>query len=104
MIYTKIPKLAAIALAVPLLSGPNCDFAAEPEDIPMDYNAEMRAAQEAQRKDPAWRPKYQEIALIQVGKHGKGGSLHNYCLNTNGDILACCGGKFVRVRSEEHTS
>jgi hypothetical protein len=94
---SKIPKLAALALAVLLLSGPNCGFAAEPDDIPMDANAELQA----QFKDPAWKPKYQEIALIQVVKHSKGGSLHNYCLNTNGDILACCGGKFVRVVDEQ---
>src|ERR1039457_7116558 len=100
MTIIKIPKLAAIALAVRLLSGPS-GFAAEPQDIPMDYNAEMRAAQEAQRKDPAWKPKYQEIALIQVMKRGKGGSLHNYCLNTNGNILACCGGNFVRMLDEQ---
>ena len=77
MTSTKIPKLAAVAVAVRLLSGPSCSFAAEPQDIPMDSNAEMQAAMAAQRKDPAWKPKYQEIALIQVGKRGKGGSLHN---------------------------
>ena len=101
MTSTKIPKLAAVAVAVRLLSGPSCGFAAEPQDIPMDSNAEMQAAMAAQRKDPAWKPKYQEIALIQVGKRGKGGSLHNYCLNTNGNILACCGGKFVRMLDEQ---
>ena len=101
MTSTSIPKFAAIAMAVRLLSGPVGSCAAGPEDIPMDYNAELRAAEEAQHKDPAWRPKYQEVALIQVVKHGKGGSLHNYCLNTNGDILACCGGKFARVVDEQ---
>ncbi len=98
---TKVPKLTAIALAVRLLAGPTCSLTAAPEDIPMDYNAEMRAAEEAQHKNPAWKPKYQEIALIQVVKNGKGGSLHNYCLNTNGDILAACGGKFARVVDEQ---
>src|ERR1017187_6151000 len=101
MTTTQIPKLAALALAVRVLAGTNCGFAAEPGDVAMDYNAEMRAAQEAQRKDPAWKPKYQEIALIQVMKRGKGGSLHNYCLNTNGNILACCGGNFVRMLDEQ---
>jgi hypothetical protein len=101
MTSTKIPKLAAVAVAVCLLSGASCSFAAEPQDIPMDGNAEMQSAMAAQRKDPAWKPKYQEIALIQVGKRGKSGSLHNYCLNTNGNILACCGGKFVRMLDEQ---
>jgi len=101
MTTTMIPKLAAAALAVRLLSGPGYICAAGPEDIPMDPNAELQAAEDALSKDPAWKPKYQEIALIQVVKHGKGGSLHNYCLNTNGDILACCGGDFVQPVDEQ---
>src|SRR6185312_15418524 len=91
-----IPRLAAFALAVRLMSGSANCLAATVQDPPMDYNTETRLAEEAQRKDPAWKPKYQEIALIQVMKNAKGGSVHNYCLNTNGDILACCGGKFTR--------
>jgi len=90
-----------MAIAIRMISGPSCNLAAAPEDTPMDYNAEMRAAEAAQRNDPEWKPKYEEIALIQVNKHSKGGSLHNYCLNTNGDILACCGGKFTRVVDEQ---
>jgi hypothetical protein len=93
--------LAAFALAVRLLSGPDCSVAAATGNTPMDENAQIRAAEEALAKDPAWKPKYREIALIQVVKNSRGGSLHNYCLNTNGDILACCGGKFVRTVNED---
>ena len=93
-------KVAAITLAMGLLAGPNRSVGAAPEDIPMSYDEEMKAALAAQSKDPAWKPKFQEIARIQIGKNSKGGSVHNYCLNTNGNILACCGGKFVRVLDE----
>src|SRR5690349_3565154 len=67
--------------------------ASSPEDIPMTMDAQMRAAEEAQRKDPAWKPALEQITQIQVGKNRNPGSVHNYCLNTDGNILACCGGK-----------
>lgn len=67
----------------------------------MSYEDEMKAAAEARRKDPAWKPVFPEIAQIKIGKSAKGGSVHNYCVNTDGNLLACCGGKFVRVLDEQ---
>ena len=50
------------------------------------------AEQERTRSsDPAWKPKSEEIAVIQVGDKDKAGNLHNFCLQTNGNILACWG-------------
>jgi hypothetical protein len=58
---------------------------------------EEAATEEALRKNPAWKPTHREAPMIQVGKRGFSGSLHNYCLNLDGNILACCGGKYWRV-------
>lgn len=67
------------------------------EDIPMAPDAEERAAEAARKKDPNWKPALQEVAQIKIGKGNKGGSVHNYCLDASGNILACCGGKFQRI-------
>jgi hypothetical protein len=67
-----------------------------PEDIPMSYDQEMRAAEKARGSDPAWQPAFGEVAVIPVGKSAKGGSVHNYCLNADGNLLICCGGQFNR--------
>lgn len=64
-----------------------------PEDIPMTYDQEMKAAQDALRKDPAWKPALEEVALIQMSKGAKAVILNNYCLDPAGNILACCGHK-----------
>ena len=47
------------------------------------------ALAKARQKDPAWAPACREVSVIRVGKKGKGGFLNNYCLHTNGNILAC---------------
>lgn len=93
---TNLSRLAAMALLLQLAACP-IYVQADPNDIPMDYNQEIRLAQEAQRKDPNWKPKFQQIALIQIGNASRAGSVHNYCLNTNGNLLAVCGGKYERV-------
>ncbi|MGZ8921198.1 MAG: hypothetical protein ACXW3L_09460, partial [Limisphaerales bacterium] len=53
------------------------------------YVSEQRAAAEARSKDSAWKPKTKEIALIQIGDKDSPGKLKNYCLNQEGNILAC---------------
>ena len=50
-------------------------------------DAQQRAAEAARAKDPAWKPACTEVATIQAGD-GKG-SLKNFCLNAEGNILAC---------------
>lgn len=64
------------------------------------YEAERKAAAEARSKNSDWKPKTKEVALIQVGDKNSPGTLKNYCLNKEGNILACFG-KEVRVYSPE---
>ncbi len=61
---------------------------------------DQRAQQAALRNDPAWKPALNEVKVIQIGKGPKGGSVHNYCLNRDGNLLVCCGGKFNRIKDE----
>jgi hypothetical protein len=61
-------------------------------------DAERRAAAAAREKDPAWKPDCSEIGLIQVGDGKAAGSLRSFCLNAEGNILACFG-TGVRVYS-----
>ncbi|MBE0542563.1 MAG: hypothetical protein IH623_14475 [Verrucomicrobia bacterium] len=63
-----------------------------------DYEAQLKAAAAARAKDPAWKPSCQEVDLIQIGDKKKPGTLRNFCLNAEGNILACFG-KAIRVYS-----
>lgn len=60
---------------------------------------EIRAA-DMRRTDPSWKPALNEVNVIQIGKTSKGGSVHNYCVNVDGNLLVCCGGKFQRLVDE----
>ena len=53
------------------------------------YDAEQRAAAVARGKDAAWKPSCSEVALIQVGDGKKPGAVKNFCLNAEGNLLAC---------------
>ena len=53
------------------------------------YEAQQKAAAEAREKDPAWKPACAEVGSIQVGDAKNPGALRNFCLNTDGNILAC---------------
>ena len=48
-----------------------------------------RAAAAAREKDPAWKPSCSQVGLIQVGDSKSRGSLKNFCLDGEGNILAC---------------
>ena len=63
-----------------------------------DYEAEQKAAATARAKDPAWKPSSLEVDLIQIGDKKSPGTLKNFCLNSEGNILACIG-KAIRVYS-----
>jgi len=52
---------------------------------------EPQALGDVPSTDPAWKPSSEQVAVIQVGEKGRGGKLHNFCLATNGNILACWG-------------
>ena len=59
----------------------------------------------ARENDPAWKASCKEVATIQIGERTKPGALKNFCLNAEGNILACFapkdakGGAGVRVYS-----
>src|SRR6185436_8346291 len=53
------------------------------------YEAQQKAAAGAREKDPAWKPSCDEVGLIQIGDSKKPGALRNFCLNADGNILAC---------------
>ena len=53
------------------------------------YDAEQRAAAAAREKDAEWKPSCNEVGLIQIGDSKRPGLLKNFCLNSEGNILAC---------------
>jgi len=59
------------------------------DDAASSYEAEQRAAAAARAKDPVWKPSAKEAGLIQIGDSKKPGALRNFCLNAEGNILAC---------------
>jgi len=56
------------------------------------YDAEQRAANAARSKDTAWKPSCKEVQLIQITERGNPSALKNFCLNKDGNILACYAG------------
>ena len=63
--------------------------AEEAEAMMQNLDPEQRAAAAARAKDAMWKASTTEIGLIQVGEPGSSGSLRNFCLNKEGNILAC---------------
>jgi hypothetical protein len=53
------------------------------------YEAQQKAAAAARAKDPSWKPACDEIGKIQVGNGKNAGVLRNFCVNADGNILAC---------------
>lgn len=53
------------------------------------YEKQQQEAAASRAKDPAWKPACDEIALIKVGDGKRSGALRNFCLNAEGNILAC---------------
>src|SRR5436190_157590 len=43
----------------------------------------------ARERDPAWKPACAEVGVIQIGDSKQPGALKNFCLNAEGNILAC---------------
>jgi len=65
------------------------DDAAEATAMMGNYEAQLKAAAAAREKDPAWKPARTEVGLIQIGDSKKPGALRNFCLDAEGNILAC---------------
>ena len=59
-----------------------------------NYQEQLKKEDEARRNDPAWKPTHEQTAVIKIGEGGKRLALNNFCLNTDGNILAACGGCF----------
>src|SRR5437899_2613057 len=69
------------------------DQAAEARAMMGSYEAQQKAAAEAREKDSGWKPACAEVGSIQVGDAKRPGALKNFCLNTDGNILACFAGR-----------
>ena len=54
-----------------------------------EAEVEQREAAAARKRDPVWKPSASEAGLIQIGDSKKPGALRNFCLNAEGNILAC---------------
>lgn len=86
--------LAIAAISGACLSGALSSKGASQEDeattMMKSYEEEQRAAAAARGKDASWKPSCKEVSVIQIGA----GALKNFCLNQDGNILACyAGGK-----------
>lgn len=65
------------------------DDVAEATAMMGGYEEQQKAAAAARAKDPLWKPACTEIGLIQVGDSKNPGALKNFCLNAEGNVLAC---------------
>lgn len=98
---TNARRMVALAMIVgACLNGAVSSMAASSEEVAdaTDYEAQMKAAAAARAKDPAWKPACAEVGLIQIGDSKKPGALKNFCLNSEGNLLACFGAG-IRVYS-----
>lgn len=71
------------------LNGGAALVVAEDTVVTGDYQSQQKAAAAAREKDPAWKPACAEVGLIKVGDSEGPGTLKNFCLNAEGNILAC---------------
>jgi len=59
-----------------------------------DYERQLQAEAAARANDPAWKASHTETAVIRVGGEQGRKLLHNFCVNKDGNLLACWGGKY----------
>ena len=67
---------------------PTLQAGAEPPEEDSGVPNEQ-AESAAREKDPKWKPATKEVAVIQIGAKNSPGALKNFCLNKDGNILAC---------------
>jgi hypothetical protein len=79
----------SVALAWTLILG--ADLCGVPDRMAAasSYEDEQRAAAAAREKDPAWKPSCSEVSVIQVGDSKRPGAVKNFCVDAEGNILAC---------------
>lgn len=75
---------------IPILSAGSKEEESEaPPGSLADYEIQLKADEAARSKDPKWKPAFEQIDTIRVGKPGSQGALANFCLNAQGQILVC---------------
>lgn len=61
------------------------------EEAQTAYEKERRELQQRLRDDPLWKPSHEQVGVIKVKEHSKNRMVHSFCLNTEGNLLVCCG-------------
>lgn len=61
------------------------------EEAQQAYEKEKREMQERLSKDPQWQPSHEQVDVIKVNEEATGRTVHSFCLNTEGNLLVCCG-------------
>jgi hypothetical protein len=90
IVAVAIAVIAVVCLNTPLNSGAATSKEADEATAMMSpFEAEQRAAATAREKDAAWKPSCTEMSLIQVGDTRNPGAVKNFCLNADGNLLAC---------------
>jgi len=56
------------------------------------YEREQRALIDRLRADPEWQPTHEETTVIATAEGFARGSLNNFCLDRQGNLMACLGG------------
>ena len=88
--WMAVAVMSGALLGGAVISQADTKDAAEAKAI-SSYEAQQKAAAAARAKDAAWKPTTTQVNLIQIGNSKKAGELKNFCLNTEGNILACIG-------------
>ena len=86
-----VTSIAALALALMLGGCGN-------QHTDADYERQLQAEAAAWAKDPAWQPSHKETAVIRMGSENGRKLRHNFCVNKDGNLLACCGGKYTPAK------
>jgi len=66
------------------------------EDATTRRKRQAKEQRERLLKDPIWQPTHEQIGRFEVGS-----PLNNFCLDSKGRVLACCGDRKIRVFSQE---
>lgn len=64
-----------------------------------DITKARQTAEDERKADPAWKPSHFQQAVIRINQGTtKRITLNNFCLNTDGNILAACSGEASEIR------
>lgn len=74
------------------------DDVAEATAMMGSYEKQQKAEAKARAKDPLWKPVCDEVGKIQVGDIKNPGALLNFCLNAEGNLLACYGPEEAKTK------